>query len=175
MTLTEYYDNCESLHDEDYEDEVSMRDIDPEDLTEWTHSGDLSKIDLKTEVNLSDVIQDIFSTDFQDYMPSEECTPGAHAISPTPPIDSLPDLNNPWVQEFVLYMSKLSISMQRSELSREAIRKHRGLMLCQRQQPEGPTVQCSVPILHGDVSELAKIDSLRAQFIESMSRMNKKT
>jgi len=38
MSSTGYYDNCESLY-EDYE-EVPLRDIDPEDLMEWTHFGD---------------------------------------------------------------------------------------------------------------------------------------
>jgi len=136
MPLSEYYDNRESLY-EDYE-EVSLQDIDPEGLTEWTHYGDLSKTDAKTELNLSNLIEDIFSTDFQDYMQSEECTSRAPAVSPTTSADSLPDLNNPWVQEFVFYMSKLSISMRRSEISREAIRKYRELTLCQLQQPEGP-------------------------------------
>jgi len=172
MSSTGYYDNCESLY-EDYE-EVPLRDIDPEDLMEWTHFGDSSKIDVKTELNSGNLIQDIFSIDCQDYMQSEECTPCVPTVSQTPSADSLPDLSNPWVQEFIFYMSKLSISMQRSELSREAIRKHRDLILCRLQQPEVPPGQhYSAPVFYGDMNIVSKINSLRAPYIERVSRINK--
>jgi len=147
-----------SLCKNEYEDEETLRDINPDDLSEWTDCEHLLEMELDNELNFCDLSEDIFSD--------------AHAVTGTSPIHPKIDFNHPQVLEFALNMSNLSMSIQRSEVTRAAIRQHRNLFLEQKDKYFGLSVRCVSPVCQGNMNEIAKIDYSRAQYLEKFSRMS---
>jgi len=145
QNLKEMISECsfdeKSLHVKNYEDEESLRDINPEDFSEWIDCDHLLKMEFDNELNSCDFSENIFSD-----------ARAVTAITPNTGIDL-----NARVLEFALKMSNLSISMQKSELTRAAIRQHRCLFLEQNALCSGLTVPCS-SVYQGDINELTNID-----------------
>jgi len=148
-----------SLQEKDYEDEETLQTINYDDLSEWIDCDHLLNMEFDNELNSCDFSENIFSD-----------APAAKALLS---FHSGVGFDNQRVLEFASKMSRLSISMQRSELTCEAIRQHCGLLLEQNKQYSGLPAPCCSPVYRGNMNQLANKDYSRAQCIENISRMNR--
>jgi len=148
-----------SLREKDYEDEETLQNISYDDLSDWTDCDHFLNMEFDNELNSCNFSENIFSD-----------VPAAKVLLP---VHSEVGFDNSRVLEFASTMSRLSISMQRSELIHAAIRQHCGLSLEQNKQYSGLPAPCFSPVYQDNMNQQANKDYSKAQYIENISRMKR--